>query len=466
MTMQFMRNAGLMLMMSGIFILAACGGGDDAAPLPGQVIVFGTAPTIVAGGTGTVSATGGGSSNPVVFTSTTPAICTVSGSTVTGVTTGTCTIAANQAADANYSAAAQVTQNITIGRVNQLSAGGASNARVDGNTGAVKSWGQNDVGQLGTANSTNPTPTPASVNFGAGKSAKQVAIGIEHACAILNDNSVSCWGSNSSGQLGQALATVSSSTPLQVPGVTAKAVAVGLEHTCVITSSDSVQCWGSNVNGQLGQPTGTLTNSYLPQPAISGLSAKAIKSGYNYLCAIASDDTVKCWGDNQYGQLGNNSNTNSSTVVSAGSLAGVAELTVGAYHACAATSSGISCWGLNGAGQLGSNGTTSLSVPTQTTTVRAGVTQLAAGLAHTCALSGSGIECWGSNASKQLSGNTGGGTSFVSVSLANRPLILSAGLNHTCAQDSSNQTYCWGAGTQGRLGPNATADSATPVFVP
>ncbi|MEI7671826.1 MAG: hypothetical protein WCK00_06905 [Deltaproteobacteria bacterium] len=348
----------------------------------------------------------------------------------------------------------------------RIFAGGASNARTDGSTGTVKSWGRNDVGQLGTGNTADPTATPTSVNLGVGKGAKQVAVGIEHACAILNDNSVSCWGSNSSGQLGQPLTTTISSSPLPVPDVTAKAVAVGLEHTCIITLTGSVQCWGSNVKGQLGRPVGNPIESYLPQAAITGLSAKTIKSGYNYMCAIALDDTVKCWGDNQYGQLGNNSKVDSSTIVSAGSLSGVTQLTAGAYHSCAATSSTISCWGRNDSGELGSNGTTSLSVPTRTNIIRSGVSQLVAGLSHTCALSGTTVECWGSNANKQLSGSTAGGNSFVKVSLTNSPLSLSAGLTHTCAQDSKDQTYCWGAGTQGRLGPNATADSATPVLVP
>lgn len=348
-----------------------------------------------------------------------------------------------------------------------ITSGGASNFRIDGSTGAVKSWGQNDLGQLGTGTTTDPTVTLTSVNLGAGKTAKQVAIGIEHACAILSDDTVSCWGSNSAGQLGQALTTPSSSSPLSVPGVTAKAIAVGLEHTCIITSSDGVQCWGSNSKGQLGQPVGSPIQSHLPQVAISGLSAKSIKSGFNHLCAVAGDDTVKCWGDNQYGQLGNSSNIDSPAIVSAGAIAGVKQLTLGAYHSCAATSSAISCWGRNDAGQLGSNGgTVSLNVPTTTGTVRANVSQLVAGLSHTCALSDSTAECWGNNANKQLSGTTGGGTSFVAVALTSSPISLSAGLNHTCAQDANNETFCWGAGTSGRLGPKATTDSATPVLVP
>ena len=84
-----------------------------------QSINFGAAPVVVVGGTGTVAATGGASGNPVTFTSTTPSICTVFGATVTGISAGTCSIATDQPGDANYAAAVQVTQNVTIGKANQ-----------------------------------------------------------------------------------------------------------------------------------------------------------------------------------------------------------------------------------------------------------------------------------------------------------------------------------------------------------
>lgn len=345
-----------------------------------------------------------------------------------------------------------------------LAAGGASGCRINGSTGALSCWGQNDMGQLGIGNTTTPIYTPTAVNLGTGISAKQVAIGIDHACAILNDNSVSCWGNNSAGQLGQPLSIPSLSSPLVVSGILAKAIALGFEHTCVITQTDAVQCWGSNAKGQLGQGQGTLQNSSTPQ-TISALTAKSIKSGYHHLCAIASDDSVKCWGDNQYGQLGNGTNTDSPTVVGASGLSGVIALAAGSYHSCAATASAVSCWGRNDAGQLGTNGTSNLNLPTLAGTTSAGVSQLVAGLAHTCVLS-TNIGCWGSNASSQLSGSTAGGNSLVVVTLPVTSHSLVAGLSHTCAQGSDNQTYCWGAGSSGRLGPNAVTNAAIAVTVP
>jgi alpha-tubulin suppressor-like RCC1 family protein len=253
---------------------------------------------------------------------------------------------------------------------------------------------------------------------------------------------------------------------MPVSSVTAKSIALGIEHTCIVTLTDSVQCWGSNSKGQLGQ-SANIIQSYLPQSPVLGLKAKSIKSGYNHLCAIDFDNSVYCWGDNQYGQLGNGTYLDSNAIVSAIGLTGVQQLGLGAYHSCAATTAGISCWGRNDTDQLGSNsGTLSLNVPTQTAASRANVKQLVAGLSHSCALSGNTAECWGGNSSKQLSGNSVGGIAFIGVVFNSNPSSLSAGLNHTCAQSIDNLTYCWGAGTLGRLGPNVNSDSDIPVLVP
>ena len=106
-----------------------------------QSITFGAAPTIVVAGSGSVSATGGASGNPVTFSSQTTGVCTVAGSTVTGVSAGTCTIAANQASNSNYTAAPQVTQSFSIGQGSQSITFGAAPTIVVAGTGAVSATG-------------------------------------------------------------------------------------------------------------------------------------------------------------------------------------------------------------------------------------------------------------------------------------------------------------------------------------
>lgn len=349
--------------------------------------------------------------------------------------------------------------------IHSLFAGGASNCRIDANTKGTMCWGMNDVGQLGTGSIGN-VPTPTVVTFPGGRTASGIAQGAEHACAILSDKTVACWGSNSDGQIGLVPSTSQSNSPVLVDGIVgAKAVSVGLAHTCVVTGSDTVLCWGSNAKGQLGQPPGTLTHTHLPQ-TIPGVTAKALGSGFSHVCAAGLDSSVTCWGDNQYGQLGDASNTDSHTPVAVGGLTDVVALTTGAYHSCAANAGKTYCWGLNDTGQLGSSGSTNRNTPTETAALLSGSIQLVAGVTHTCALNASSAQCWGSNSSRQLSGSASGGTLPVSVSLTAAPRQLAAGLNHTCAQDAGNATWCWGAGDSGRLGPNAATDSGVPVRVP
>jgi alpha-tubulin suppressor-like RCC1 family protein len=192
---------------------------------------------------------------------------------------------------------------------------------LDGN---AHCWGGNTNGQLGDGgNSGSFSLIPVGVIMDgalSGLTIKNLALatGSDHSCALASDNNLYCWGLNAYGQLGIGTAGGISNVPLKIQttgvlnGLTIKSAAVGGAHTCAIASDENLYCWGDNSTGQLG--TGNANSSYVPvlvggSGTLSGRTIKMVSIGANQSCAIASDDKVYCWGKNNYGQLGNGSNT-------------------------------------------------------------------------------------------------------------------------------------------------------------
>ena len=182
-------------------------------------------------------------------------------------------------------------------------------------------WGHNGFGQLGNNNTVNSL-TPVAVDTAGvlvSKTIKQIASGGISSCVIASDDKAYCWGSNNFGQLGNGnLKNSSTPTPVSTTGVlagkTIKQITAGTEFTCAIASDDKAYCWGSNSSGQLGN--NSTINSGVPVAVntsgiLAGKTIKQISAGSSHTCAIASDDKAYCWGSNSSGELGNNSTINS-----------------------------------------------------------------------------------------------------------------------------------------------------------
>jgi hypothetical protein len=299
---------------------------------------------------------------------------------------------------------------------------------------------------------------------GLGWETLQVTAGQYHTCAIMNDNSVKCWGQNSQGQLGNN-STIQSLTPVSVSDIsTATQIAPGISHTCALLNDNSVKCWGDGGYGQLGNNS---TIDSLTPVSVSDIStAIQITSGYYHTCALLSDNSVKCWGRGSHGQLGNDSTNNSKIPVSVAGISTATQIASSDYQTCALLNdNSVKCWGNNAYGQLGNNSTINSSVPVSVAGIST-ATQITVGGNHACALlDDNSIKCWGWNNYGQIGDDTEDNNRLtpVSVSGISDATQVMAGGRHTCAILSDNSVKCWGGG--GMLGNDSAGQSLTPVSV-
>jgi alpha-tubulin suppressor-like RCC1 family protein len=338
--------------------------------------------------------------------------------------------------------------------------------------------GSNSYGQLGDGTTTDKNTSTPTSSLGTGRTAVAISSGGGHTCAILDDASVSCWGSGSDRQLGDGT-TTDRNTPTQTSslgtGRTAVAIASGDSHTCAILDNGSVSCWGLGWNGRLGNG-GTIskTTPTLTSSLGAGRTAVALSSGDSHTCAILDNGAVSCWGIGGNGQLGHGSGYYKLTPTLSSSL-GINRTAVaissGGHHTCAILDdASVSCWGNNGGGRLGDGTNRERKTPTQTSSLGTGRTAVAisSGGDHTCAILDNGsVSCWGDGASGQL-GN--GGTSnqktptlTSSLGTGRTVVALSSGESHTCAILDNGSVSCWGNGGIGQLGNESNYNSNTPT---
>lgn len=352
-------------------------------------------------------------------------------------------------------------------------------------------WGANSYSQLGN-NGTNNSSLPTSVlGSGAlsGKCVVAVSAGSFHSLALCADGTLAAWGRNDFGQLGNN-STTSSSAPVAITnsgalsGKTVVAISAGYYHNLALCSDGTVAAWGQNTYGQLGD--GSKTNSSVPvavssSGGLGGRTVSGIAAGYYHNLAQCTDGSLVAWGRNTYGQLGNNSTTDSSLpvdITSSGVLNGltVAQFAAGSDHSLVLCADGsLAAWGRNNYGQLGEGSGANSSVPVEvdSTDVLAGkiVTNISAGGWHNLALCSDGtLAGFGRNTSGQL--GDGGTTNSSLPMVANLSGLsgkaiaaVQAANGHSLALCADGSIDAWGSSSNGQLGYGSTTSSSLPVTV-
>jgi len=298
-----------------------------------------------------------------------------------------------------------------------------------------------------------------------------IEAGAYHTCALLEDATARCWGLNDNGQLGDGSQT-DSSTPVAVARVTgAAAVTGGGFHSCARFPNGTLQCWGRNSEGQLGDPATTAFFSATPVPVTGMTTATAVTGGGYHTCALLQNGTVRCWGQNDYGQLGNGTvspalvpSVTNSTPVEVFGITTATAVSAGGWHACGLLQNGtVRCWGQNDYGQLGDGSPITqrpvpaarkpTPIPVEVTGITTAVA-VESGAFHTCALLQDGtMRCWGWNEFGQLTLTPAFDSSSTPVTVSGvTPAALAPGAEHTCVLLRDGRVQCWGDNGYGQLG--------------
>ena len=342
--------------------------------------------------------------------------------------------------------------------------------------GTVRAWGWNVYGQLGDNTTTtryNPVAVTGITN------AVAVTTQGPHSLALLADGTVKAWGGNNKGQLGDGTTTNRNRWIRTVGiGYRAPSAATGIGHSLLLQADGTVNAWGWNIFGQQGDGTTTTR----PTPLLlSGITnAVAVSGGGSHSLALLANGTVKAWGDNSWGQLGDASTTQRTSpgmVCNVGAAAGtcaanplsnVVAIAGGGSHTLALLADGtVRAWGNNTNGRLGDGTTLQRLSPVAALSGISNVIAIASGESHSLALLADGsVRAWGLGTSGQLgNGGVASSSNPVAVTGIANAVAIAGGGNHSLALLADGSVKAWGLGTNGQLGNGGAASSSNPVAV-
>lgn len=334
------------------------------------------------------------------------------------------------------------------------------------NNGTISCFGDNDQGQLGNGTfdqSFIPVQVSGITN------AVAIATSDETACALLADTSVRCWGQGGDGELGDGPST-DSNVPVQPAGLTAVKALTALDYSfCAHMIDNTVKCWGAQENGQFG--TGD-TNDVVVPTTVPGLTNVAkVSNGQDVLCAIITGGTVKCLGDDSDGGLGNGLPlADSTTAVDVSGITNAIDIAVGDESACALlASTQVVCWGESDEGQTGNGDVTGADQPEPVTALLpSNVITIRPGYDNACAVTADNkVFCWGNNEDGQAGDGSSGNDKFTPVQVQNLGPFADFAQQFEaapCVIRAGGAVACWGSNGYGEAGDGniSTADILSP----
>ena len=300
-----------------------------------------------------------------------------------------------------------------------------------------------------------------------------IAAGTYNGCAILENQSMVCWGDNEYGQLGDGT-TTGSAVPIYVnvaANETPVEVTVGQVTACALMESGNIYCWGSGYYGKMGngEPwSDDYVNTEMRQVLLpEGQGGQTVSISGGHICTILDNGDVYCWGRGNQGQLGygGTSNRNIPAKVNLPGQRSAIAISTGTYMTCAITTDGMGyCWGENDEGQLGNGTTNSRRMTPAEVLFPSGYTpvSISAGDDFSCALMDNRkVMCWGENNDGRLGQGplgTDDETTPVWVIMENSETahFLDIGTKSACMILDSGETKCWGTNEEGQIGQGDT----------
>jgi alpha-tubulin suppressor-like RCC1 family protein len=247
--------------------------------------------------------------------------------------------------------------------------------------------------------------------------------------------------------------------------LTTTQVALGRTHSCALMSDSSVRCWGHNTYGGLGDGTTKFKDTAVT--VSSGTSFKSVSVGQDHSCAVTTAGALYCWGLNTSNQVGDNTTTQRTSPTAIDVGVNYLMVSSGEAHSCGITTANkLRCWGLGDYGQIGNAGTANQAVPVNIDNT-VDYKFVALGSKSTCAITTSNkLRCWGRNVYYTLGdGTTTWKSSPQDIDATADYDSVSMGSHHACGILTSGGMRCWGDNTYGQIGDGSNTTRTTPVDV-